>query len=97
MRPMTPSEIKEYEALVKNSKQMTLEDFLEGGGRMKDGKIHIPARKKETVRTSQVVKISPEAYNVLVDIYNETYLSMKDLVSTIILQSAENIVFDKEE
>lgn len=64
---------------------------------MSDGKIHIPARKKETVKTPQVVKISPEAYNVLVDLYNETYLSMKDLVSTIILQSAENIVFDKEE
>ena len=64
---------------------------------MKDGKIHIPARKKETVKTPQVVKISPEAYNLLVDVYNETYLSMKDLVSTIILQSAENIVFDKEE
>lgn len=64
---------------------------------MSDGKIHIPARKKETVKTPQVVKISPEAYNVLVDLYNETYLSMKDLVSTIIIQSAENIVFDKEE
>lgn len=64
---------------------------------MSDGKIHIPARKKETVKTPQVVKISPEVYNVLVDVYNETYLSMKDLVSTIILQSAENIVFDKEE
>jgi hypothetical protein len=64
---------------------------------MKDGRIHIPARKKETVKTPQVVKISPEAYNVLVDFYNETYLLMKDLVSTIILQSAENIVFDKEE
>ena len=64
---------------------------------MKDGKIHIPARKKETVKTPQVVKISPEAYNLLVDVYNETYLSMKDLISTIILQSAENIVFDKEE
>ena len=64
---------------------------------MSDGKIHIPARKKETVKAPQVVKISPEAYNVLVDLYNETYLSMKDLVSTIILQSAENIVFDKEE
>ena len=64
---------------------------------MSDGKIHIPARKKETVKTPQVVKISPEAYNVLVDLYNETYLSMKDLVSTIILQSAENIVFDQEE
>lgn len=31
MRPMTPTEIKEYEALIKDSKQMTLEDFFGGG------------------------------------------------------------------
>lgn len=31
MRPMTPTEIKEYEALVRDSKQMTLEDFFGGG------------------------------------------------------------------
>lgn len=31
MRPMTPTEIKGYEVLVKGSKQMTLEDFIGGG------------------------------------------------------------------
>lgn len=67
------------------------------GENMSDGKIHIPARKKEAVTEQQVVRISAEAYNALVEIYNESSLSMKELVSTIILQSKDRIVFDKEE
>lgn len=63
---------------------------------MKDNKIHIPARKKEPVCSQQVVKVSPEAYNALVDIYNESTISMKEIVSIIILQSVDRIVFDKE-
>lgn len=63
---------------------------------MKDGKIHIPARKKENVVEQQVVRISAEAYNALVEVYNESSLSMKELVSLIILQSMDRIVFDKE-
>ena len=63
----------------------------------KDGKIHIPARRKEQVSEQQVVRISAEAYNALVDIYNESALSMKELVSEIVLQSVDRIVFDKEE
>lgn len=64
---------------------------------MGDGKIHIPARKKEAVTEQQVVRVSAEAYNTLVEIYNESSLSMKELVSTIILQSKNRIVFDKED
>lgn len=67
------------------------------GEAMKDGKIHIPARKKEAVTEQQVVRISAEAYNALVEVYNESSLSMKELVSTIIMQSVDRIVFDKEE
>lgn len=54
-------------------------------------------KKKEAVTEQQVVRISAEAYNALVDVYNESSLSMKELVSTIILQSMDRIVFDKEE
>lgn len=64
---------------------------------MKDGKIHIPARKKLPVTEQQVVRISAEAYNALTDIYNESTLSMKELASLIILESVDRIVFDKEE
>lgn len=65
---------------------------------MNDGKIHIPGRKlKKREDNNIVVKITPEAYNALEEIYEESSLSMRQLVSTIIIQSVENIVFDKEE
>lgn len=64
---------------------------------MKDGMIHIPVRKREPVETSQVIRVSPEAYNALIEIYNECTLSMKELVSLIILESVDRVVFDKEE
>lgn len=43
-----------------------------------------------------VVKLTPEAYNALVEIYNESQLSMKQIASLIILQSLDRIVYDKE-
>lgn len=64
---------------------------------MPDGKIHIPARKKELVTEQQVIRINADAYNALVEIYNESCLSMKEIVSLIILQSVDRIVYDKEE
>lgn len=64
---------------------------------MSDNMIHVPARKREPVSNSQVVRISPEAYNALIKIYNECTLSMKELVSLIILESVDRVVFDKEE
>lgn len=63
----------------------------------KDGKIHIPSRKKEYARNQTVVRVSEEAYNALVDIYNESTLSMKELASLIILESVDRVVFDKED
>ena len=64
---------------------------------MKDNMIHVPARKRKPVSTSQVIRISPEAYNALIEIYNECTLSMKELASLIILESVDRVVFDKEE
>ena len=64
---------------------------------MSDGKIHIPARKRGNVTTEQVVKLSPEAYNVLVEIYNESSCSMKQIASLLIINSADRVVYDKEE
>lgn len=64
---------------------------------MSEEKIHIPARKKELVTTEQVVKVSPEAYNTLVEIYNESSCSMKQIASLLIINSADRVVYDKEE
>ena len=61
-----------------------------------DGKIHIPARSKQPVDQQTVVKLSPEAYNVLVDIYNESTLSLKQIASILIVESAKRVVYDKE-
>ena len=61
-----------------------------------DGKIHIPARSKQPVDQQTVVKLSPEAYNVLVDTYNESALSLKQIASILIVESAKRVVYDKE-
>lgn len=44
-----------------------------------------------------MIRVSAEAYNALVDIYNESSLSMKEIASLIILKSVDRVVFDKEE
>lgn len=64
---------------------------------MNDGMIHIPARKKQPVEEQTVVKLTPEAYNILVDIYNESTLSLKQIAILLITESANRVVFDKEE
>lgn len=64
---------------------------------MSDGKIHIPARKRECVTTDQVVKLTPEAYNILVEIYNESACSMKQIASLLIINAADRVVYDKED
>ena len=48
-------------------------------------------------KNQTVVRVSEEAYNALVDIYNESTLSMKELASLIILESVDRVVFDKED
>nr|DAZ17008.1 MAG TPA: hypothetical protein [Caudoviricetes sp.] len=64
---------------------------------MSDGKIHIPARKKRMVEEQAVIRLTPQAYNALVEIYNESTLSMKEIASLIILESVDRVVYDKEE
>lgn len=63
---------------------------------MSDGKIHIPARRKQLVDDQMVVKVTPEAYNALVEIYNESTLSLKQIASLLIVKAAEQVVYDKE-
>lgn len=62
---------------------------------MSDGKIHIPARRKQPVDDQMVVKVTPEAYNALVEIYNESTLSLKQIASLLIVKAAEQVVYDK--
>ena len=64
---------------------------------MGDGKIHIPARKKKMVEEQAIIRLTPQAYDALVEIYNESTLSMKEIASLIILESVDRVVYDKEE
>lgn len=61
--------------------------------------IRIPARKKQpaTDNDNPVVKVSAGAYNALVEIYNESTLSMKDIASLLIVEGSKHVVYDKEE
>lgn len=59
--------------------------------------IHIPARKKQPISEQAVVKLTPEAYNTLVDIYNESTLSLKQIASLLIVEAADKVVYDKED
>lgn len=41
------------------------------------------------------MKITPEAYNTLVEIYNESTISMKDIASLLIVEASKCVVYDK--
>ena len=64
-----------------------------------DGKIHIPGKRLEYLRPGQppVVRLSPAAYNKIVELANESSLSMGRVASEIIIQGAEIVVYDREE
>lgn len=59
--------------------------------------IRIPARKKQpaTDKDNPVVKVSSEAYNALVEIYNESTISMKDIASLLIVEASKCVAYDK--
>lgn len=61
-----------------------------------DGMIHIKSKKKKYKDKNSVVKLSADAYNALVDICNESSMSMGQIASEIILQSVDRIVYDRD-
>lgn len=63
---------------------------------MNNNKIHIPA-KKVVANSQNVIKITPEAYEALAEVVNESCLSLRQVASLIILQAIEKdlIVFDR--
>ena len=64
---------------------------------MSEFEIRIPARKKQpaTDKDNPVVKVSPDAYNALVEIYNESTLSMKDIASLLIIEGSKHVVYTR--
>ena len=64
-----------------------------------DKRIHIPGKKLQKLKPGQqaVVRLSPEAYDELIDIANESSLPVGKVASLIIMQAKDLIVFDREE
>lgn len=61
-----------------------------------DGKIHIPARHRRNTQKSEIIRVSAEAYNRLVEIYNESTLSLSQVASLLIIEGADQVVYDKD-
>ena len=66
---------------------------------MANKEIHIPGRRLEKLKPGQqpVIRLTPEAYDALMEITNESCLSMKLVASEIILQSRDIITYDRPE
>ena len=66
---------------------------------MEEWIIHIPGRSREKIQKSNgtVVRIFSEAYNALIDIYNESTLSFKDIASILILEASKRVRYNRED
>ncbi len=65
---------------------------------MKDGKIHIKAKKCKP-NSQGGIKITQEAFELLAEVVNESGKNAKQVASEIIIQAIRNdlIVYDREE
>lgn len=61
-----------------------------------EGRIHIPARHRKITQKSEIIRITAEAYNQLVEIYNESTLSLSQVASLLIIEGADRVVYDKD-
>lgn len=64
---------------------------------MRDGKFHLPARRKGFAERSMVIRVPAEAYNALVEMYNDSQLSMGQIAGQAIMYAFNNAVYDKED
>lgn len=64
---------------------------------MSDKKVHIWS-KKISANSQGVIKITPKALSYLIDVANETGRSIRDVASSIIIQTIDKelIVYDRE-
>lgn len=63
----------------------------------KEETIRISRKKKKYVKPRfHVVKVSADAYNLLVDICNDTGHSMRYVADTLITEAAKHVVIEEE-
>lgn len=100
--------IDEIIALIDEQLSLVADNYIESSYKARtlasyvqalNGLLTAQARKKQpaTDKDNPVVKVSTEAYNALVEIYNESTLSIKDIASLLIIEGSKHVVYDKEE
>ena len=64
-----------------------------------DFKVYIPGKilLYSNNDRGEVIRIGKDQYNFLVDLYNESSLSMKGLIDTIIDQVRDHVIIEKRE
>ena len=64
-----------------------------------DFKVYIPGKilPYSNNDRGEVIRIGKDHYNFLVDLYNESSLSMKGLIDTIIDQVRDHVIIEKRE
>lgn len=64
---------------------------------MEGYEIRIPGRNLLPVKTNDrpVVRVSADAYNAIVEIGNESTLSIKEIASILILEASKHVVYDR--
>ncbi len=64
-----------------------------------DFKVYIPGKILQYSNNDkgEVIRIGKDQYNFLVDLYNESSLSMKGLIDTIIDQVRDHVIIEKRE
>lgn len=64
---------------------------------MEEFTIKISIEKHPHVETAQVIKVTKEAYNALVDIRNKCGRSAKYIASRLIIESAKHVEYVEED
>ena len=57
-----------------------------------DGKFHLKGKKKQYADRSKPVRLTEEAYNMLVEMFNDSGMPMSQIASQAILFAAKNVV-----
>lgn len=62
-----------------------------------ESKIYIPGRSLIPAKQGDrpCIKVSVDAYNALIEIGNESTLSIKDIASLLILEASKSVVYDR--
>lgn len=64
---------------------------------MGDEKFHLKGKRKQRTDKSMPVKLTAEAYNALIEMFNDSGIPLKLIASQAILFAAENAVYDMED